>query len=84
MQVQGWSREASEVKLQVVKKGAGTFSEAKETSTCNCTFSFTLPLPPIPISAGARMRRGGKVTWLDSGWHGKEKSGRASKGSLRF
>lgn len=60
----------------------GTFSQAKETSRCSCTFSLALPLPLIPISAGARMGRGGKVMWLDSGWHGKDKSRRASKGSL--
>lgn len=53
------------------QEGTSTFSEAKENFTCSCSFSLTLPL--IPISVGARMRRGGKVLWLQSGWHGKDK-----------
>lgn len=60
----------------------GTFSEAKETPRCNHIFSLTLPLPLIPISAAARMEKGRENTWLGPGWQGKDKSRRASKGSL--
>lgn len=59
------------------KELEGTFSEAKEKFRCSCTFSLTLPL--IPISVGARMRRGENVLCLESGWHGKDKTKKASK-----